>query len=99
MRKRLDEAGAKVGGSGTLGTRAGPGVLRLLVGRWSEIRVDPTARRIEKGPQVSGVFARPDAAGRHFELLDPRGERCARSVRARASSRQRASWTSSRRGW
>ena len=75
VRKRLDEAGAKVGGSGTLGTRAGPGVLRLLVGRWSEVRVDPTARRIEKGPQVSGVFARPDAAGRHFELLDPRGQR------------------------
>ena len=75
VRERLEEAGAKVGGSGTLGTRAGPGVLRLLVGRWSEIRVDPTARRLERGPKVSGVFARPDGAGRQFELLDPRGER------------------------
>ena len=74
VRERLRTAGAKVGGSGTLGTRAGPGVLRLLVGRWSEIRVDPTARRIEKGPKVSGVFARPDAAGRRFALLGPRGE-------------------------
>ena len=63
VRKRLEAAGAKVGGSGTLGTRAGPGVLRLLVGTWSEVRVDPTARRLEKGPKVSGVFARPNAGG------------------------------------
>ena len=75
VRERLKEAGAQVGGFGTLGTRAGPGVLRLLVGRWSEVRIDPTARRLEKGPKVSGVFARPDEAGRRFELLDPRGER------------------------
>jgi hypothetical protein len=74
VRKRLEAAGAKVGGTGTLGTRAGPGVLRLLVGRWSDIRVDPSARRIEGGPKVSGVYARPDAAGRHFALLDPRAE-------------------------
>ena len=74
VRERLEAEGAEVGGAGTLGTRAGPGVLRLLVGRWSEVRVDPTARRLEKGPKVSGVFARPDDAGRSFELLDPRGK-------------------------
>jgi hypothetical protein len=74
VRERLEAAGAKVGGSGTLGTRAGPGVLRLLVGRWSEVRLDPTARRLEKGPKVSGVFARPDAAGEQFALLDPQGK-------------------------
>jgi len=74
VRERLENEGAKVGGSGTLGTRAGPGVLRLLVGRWSEVRVDPTARRIEKGPKVSGVFARPSEDGKRFELLDSRGE-------------------------
>ena len=73
VRERLENAGAKVGGTGTLGTRAGPGVLRLLVGRWSDVRLDPTARRLEKGPKVSGVFARPDEAGNRFELLDPRG--------------------------
>jgi hypothetical protein len=73
VRKRLEDAGAKVGGSGTLGTRAGPGILRLLVGTWSEVRVDPTARRLEKGPKASGVFARPNAAGTELELLDPRG--------------------------
>ena len=74
VRKRLEAVGAKVGGLGTLGTRAGPGVLRLLVGRWSDVRVDPTARRLEKGPKVSGVFARPNEAGTQFELLDPRGK-------------------------
>jgi hypothetical protein len=74
VRERLEATGAKVGGSGTLGTRAGPGVLRLLVGRWAEVRVDPTARRLEKGPKVSGVFARPAASGRSLELLDPRGK-------------------------
>jgi hypothetical protein len=75
VRERLENAGATVGGFGTLGTRAGPEVLRLLVGRWADVRVDPTARRLEKGPKVSGVFARPDAAGSRFELLDPRGDR------------------------
>ena len=49
-------------------------MLRLLVGRWSEVRVDPTARRLEKGPKVSGVFARPSADGKQFALLDPRGK-------------------------
>ena len=99
VRDRLEEAGAQVGGSGTLGTRAGPGVLRLLVGRWSEVRVDPTARRLEKGPKVSGVFARP-ARGR-APLRAARPARRARAHarrRARASWRRRASWTSSRRG-
>ena len=43
--------------------------------RWSEVRIDPTARRLEKGPKVSGVFARPVGEGDRFELLDPRGER------------------------
>ena len=81
VRKRLEAEGAKVGGTGTLGTRAGPGVLRLLVGRWSEVRVDPTARRLEKGPKVSGVFARPTADGKQFALLDPRG----RTVRSLGS--------------
>ena len=74
VRDRLEEAGAQVGGSGTLGTRAGPEVLRLLVGRWEDVRIDPSARRLEKGPKVSGVFARPAEDGRSFELLDPTGK-------------------------
>ena len=42
----------------------GGGVLRVLVGRWADVRRDPAARRIERGPKVSGVYARPRAGGR-----------------------------------
>jgi hypothetical protein len=73
VRKRLEAADVRVSGSGTLGTPAGKGVLRVLVGRWQDLRVDPAARRIEAGPKVSGVFARPSGDGRHIALLDPRG--------------------------
>jgi hypothetical protein len=73
VRDKLEAAGADVGGTGTVGTRAGPEVLRLLVGRWREVRADPTAGRLEKGPKVSGVFARPSADGTRFSLLDARG--------------------------
>jgi hypothetical protein len=83
VRERLSDAGAKVGGIGTLGTKAGPEVLRVLVGTWSEVRVDPAARRIEAGPKVSGVFARPAGSGRSLELLDSRG-RPARTLGAGA---------------
>jgi Domain of unknown function (DUF4430) len=83
VRERLEEAGAKVGGIGTLGTRAGPEVLRVLVGTWHDVAVDPAAKRLEQGPKVSGVFARPDSSGRSFALLDPRG-RTVRTLRAGA---------------
>jgi hypothetical protein len=74
VRTRLENAGVKVGGLSTIGSQAGAGVLRLLVGRWTEVRTDPAARRIEGGPKVSGVFALPSARGDQLELLDPRGE-------------------------
>jgi hypothetical protein len=73
VQKRLEGAGAKVGGMSTIGSQAETGVLRLLVGRWAEVRRDPAARRIEGGPKVSGVYALPSAKGDRFELLDPRG--------------------------
>ena len=73
VRKRVEAAGALVGGTGTVGTRAGPEVLRLLVGRWTEVKADPTAARIEQGPKVSGVFARPSKDGKPIALLDSRG--------------------------
>ena len=38
-------------------------VLRILVGRWSEVRKDIAARQLEEGPEVSGVFAKPSRAG------------------------------------
>jgi hypothetical protein len=73
VRKRVEGAGGLVGGTGTVGTRAGPEVLRLLVGRWSEVKADPTAARIEQGPKVSGVFARPSKDGKQIALLDSQG--------------------------
>ena len=38
-------------------------VLRILVGRWADVRKDIVARQLEEGPEVSGVFAKPNAAG------------------------------------
>ena len=71
----------------------------LLVGTWSEVRVDPTARRIEKGPKVSGVFARPARDGRARSSCSTRAaSRCGRWARARGWWRRRASSISSRRG-
>jgi Domain of unknown function (DUF4430) len=48
-------------------------VVRILVGKWSEVRKDIAARTLEQGPSVSGVFARPNAAGTKIDLLDPEG--------------------------
>jgi hypothetical protein len=73
VQTQLERAGAKIGGMSTIGSQAEGGVLRLLVGRWSEVRGDPAARRIEGGPKVSGVFAVPSARGDRFRLLDARG--------------------------
>jgi hypothetical protein len=47
--------------------------LRVLVGPWSALRQDPAARRVERGPSASGVFARMAADGRSLRVLDPRG--------------------------
>jgi hypothetical protein len=74
VQTRLENAGVKVGGMSTIGSQAETGVLRLLVGRWAEVRRDPAARRIEGGPKVSGVYALPSAKGDRFELLDQRGK-------------------------
>lgn len=46
--------------------------LRLVVGEWSEIQADDTAGLIDRGPESSGVFARPGSNG--FELLDERAQ-------------------------
>jgi hypothetical protein len=70
--RRLGDAGAKVG-LGALASPAGEEKLRVLVGPWRELRADPVARRLERGPRASGVFARLDAAGRRLTVLDHRG--------------------------
>jgi len=52
----------------------GKGVLRVIVGRWSQVRGDPVARTIEEGPQSSGVYARFSADGRRLALYDQLGQ-------------------------
>ncbi|HEX6027106.1 MAG TPA: DUF4430 domain-containing protein [Solirubrobacter sp.] len=49
-------------------------VLRVLVGRWRDVRKDITARRLEEGPAASGVFARPAPSGERIDLMGPDGE-------------------------
>lgn len=73
VRTRLELADVKGGGTATIGQQAGPGVARIVVGRWADVRRDPAAQPIERGPAVSGVFARFDSAGRRLALLEPRG--------------------------
>jgi hypothetical protein len=50
-----------------------PDTLRLLVGTWLQVRGDPGAQALERGPAASGVYARPAADGRSIALLDARG--------------------------
>jgi hypothetical protein len=71
--ERLSDVGVNAGRSAA-GSFGGVGVLRVKVGRWSEVRNDSAARKLESGPRASGVFARPNAAGDEIALLDPRGE-------------------------
>ena len=52
----------------------GEGVLRIKVGPWAELRRDAAVRRIEEGPRVSGVYAKPAPDGRSIALLDPEGK-------------------------
>ena len=56
-----------------LGSTVGENVLRLIVGRWDQIRNDKSARLLEEGPARSGVFAQPveRGDGYQFELLRP----------------------------
>ena len=60
---------------------AGQEVLRVMVGRWAELRADNIARRLEQGPAATGVFARPSSAGDRIELLDVNGD-TVRTLRA-----------------
>ena len=87
-------------GPATIGTRGGPrGAARAGRALGRGPRATRPRARIEQGPKVSGVFARP-SPGRHaIELLDARGrDRADARRRAPAWWRRRASSTSSRPG-
>jgi hypothetical protein len=50
-----------------------PDTLRVLVGRWPALAVDPAAEGIERGPGSSGVYARMSTSGTTLTLLDAAG--------------------------
>jgi len=70
---RLKSAGVRNIARSNLESSPGE-VLRVLVGRWRDVRKDITARRLEEGPATSGVFAQPDAAGQKFALIGADGK-------------------------
>jgi hypothetical protein len=70
---RLRDAGVTDTARSVLEQSAGREVLRVLVGPWSQVRRDTAARKLESGPQESGVFARPSKAGDRIDLLDAQG--------------------------
>ena len=79
---RLGAAGV-VAGRQTLGTGVGERTVRVLVGRWSDLRTDQALEQIDRGPAASGVFAGFSADGGALRLLDARGT-IVRTLGARA---------------
>jgi hypothetical protein len=77
--KSCDEVQSKLGaagvptGSGALGSEARGGVLRVEVGKWSDLRAMQDLDPLEEGPSASGVFARFAAGGSKLQLLDGDG--------------------------
>jgi hypothetical protein len=62
-----------VAGLAAPGVATGAETLRVLVGPWAKLRIEPAAGLLEHGPGNSGVYARPSADGRTIAALDPRG--------------------------
>jgi hypothetical protein len=80
---RLEDAGVKAASRAEIEQSGGEEVLRLIVGRWADVRRDGISRRLERGPAASGVFARPSSSGDAIALLDPEG-RTVRTLHAGA---------------
>jgi hypothetical protein len=72
VQQRLDDAGVPTG-SGSLGSEARGGVLRVEVGKWSDLRGLQDLDVLEQGPRASGVYARFTNAGGQLQLLDEDG--------------------------
>lgn len=54
---------------GGLQTARAPETLRVLVGPWTALRLDPAANALEHGPRASGVYARMAPDGRTIAVL------------------------------
>src|SRR5919204_3721485 len=74
VEQRLMDAKVKAVSRSSLPQSIGRETLRIVVGRWRDIRLDPAAALLEKGPGASGVYARPQPSGRSIALLDARGK-------------------------
>jgi hypothetical protein len=71
------EVGERLAGAGVdVSSRPSSGAIRVLVGPWSRVRSDPAAAQVERGPQVSGVFAdfHRDGNGYRLSGLDESGD-------------------------
>ncbi len=77
--ERLEIAGIDKFARATISQQQEGETLRIVVGRWRDVRFDQAARQIERGPRASGVFARFNASGSRLSLLDPQG-RVVRSI-------------------
>jgi hypothetical protein len=80
---RLEDAGVQAVSRSVIEQSPGEEVLRVLVGRWSDVREDSVARRLERGPGATGVFAQPTSTGDAIVVLAADG-RPARTLRAGA---------------
>jgi hypothetical protein len=74
VQERLQDAGIKQLTRATLEQSGGQEVLRVIVGRWADVRNDPVVRSLERGPEASGVYARPTSTGDAIVLLDGDGQ-------------------------
>lgn len=72
--ERLDRAGVPPS-IAALGSVSGDELLRVVVGRWEEVRGDNATQQLQDGPAESGVFARVRRGGAGYEIdaLDSRG--------------------------
>jgi Domain of unknown function (DUF4430) len=73
VEERLSVAGVRNVARSNLESSPGE-VLRILVGKWSDVRKDIASRQLEEGPEVSGVFAKPSATGDSIALMNSDGQ-------------------------
>ncbi|HEU4702741.1 MAG TPA: DUF4430 domain-containing protein [Conexibacter sp.] len=71
--QRLAAVGV-VAGRQVLGTGVGERTVRVLVGRWVDLRADQALEQIDRGPTASGVFAHFIDDGQALELFDAKGD-------------------------
>jgi hypothetical protein len=73
VKDSLSSVGGRVSSS-QLGASGGEELIRVVVGRWEDVRELRTPATLEQGPADSGVFARFADEGERLELLDERGD-------------------------